>query len=301
MKICLDAGHSKKYNQSPCDGRYYESDMVWKLTELQKKYLQQYGAEVITTRAGQNTDMGLEGRGLASKGYDLFISNHSNAVNGGVNESIDYPAAYCAINGSADQIGLLLAQCVETTIGTKQAARIEHKKGQNGNYYGVLRGATSAGTPGLILEHSFHTNSRITTWLLDDNNLDRLAKAEADMIAAFYGLTLAVEEKKSGWHQDGGFWYFYLGNTGDRVANDWYEDEDGKWYWFNGAGQMVANTWYLYKKSWYYLRSDGSMAKGLQESEGKWYYLNKDGKMETEAVTLTPDQDGALRHPGLAE
>ena len=301
MKICLDAGHSKKYNQSPCDARYYESDMVWKLTELQKKYLQQYGIEVITTRGSQNTDMALSDRGAAARGCDLFISNHSNAVAGGINDNIDYPASYCAVNGSADRIGLLLAQCVETTIRTKQAARIEHKQGQSGDYYGVLRGSTAAGTPGLILEHSFHTNPQVTAWLLDDNNLDRLAKAEADMIAAFYGLSLPVEEKKSGWYQEPDGWRFYLGNTGGCVINDWYQDEDGKWYWFDGSGRMVTDAWYQYNGHWYYLRLDGSMAKGLLADGGKWYYLDQSGKMAVEPITLAPDQDGALQYPGLAE
>ena len=50
MKICLDAGHQGRYNQSPADHRYYESVMVWKLHLLQKKYLEDYGIEVITTR-----------------------------------------------------------------------------------------------------------------------------------------------------------------------------------------------------------------------------------------------------------
>ena len=45
MKICLDAGHQGRYNQSPADHRYYESVMVWKLHLLQKKYLEEYGIE----------------------------------------------------------------------------------------------------------------------------------------------------------------------------------------------------------------------------------------------------------------
>ena len=40
MKICIDAGHYGKYNQSPADSRYYESDFTWKLHLLQKKYLE---------------------------------------------------------------------------------------------------------------------------------------------------------------------------------------------------------------------------------------------------------------------
>lgn len=108
-------------------------------------------------------------------------------------------------------------------------------------------------------------------------------------------------ENESGWCEEGGGWRYYNGDTGDCVRNNWVKDIDGKWYWFDGAGRMVTNTWYQYKEDWYYLRSDGSMAKGLQESGGKWYYMNLDGKMVTESVTLTPDQDGALRYPGLTE
>jgi len=295
MKICLDAGHFGKYNQSPADSRYYESDMAWKLTELQKKYLQQYGFEVITTRANQATGRDLYDRGAASKGCDLFISNHSNAVASTVNNSADYPAAYCAINHSADAVGLLLAQVVESYIGTKQAARIQNRSGNNGDYYAVLRGATAVGTPGLILEHSFHTNTATTAWLLDDNNLDRLAQAEASAIAMHYGVTVTV---KSGWIEENNGWRYYNGDTGSYVANDWVLD-GGKWYWFDGAGMMVANVWYMHNGHWYYLGADGAMLKGLQDINGKWYYLNENGEMATEPVTLTPDKDGALQYPSI--
>lgn len=293
MRICLDAGHYGKYNKSPVDSRYYESDMVWKLHLLQKKYLEEYGVEVIQTRSDQETDRGLYERGAASAGCDLFISDHSNAAE---KESVDYPAAYCAIGGSADGIGKGLAQCVEKVMGTSQASRIEHRKGSHGDYYGVVRGATAVGTPGLILEHSFHTNRTATQWLLDDGNLERLAQAEAEAIAGYYGL---IKQKKSGWMQEEGGERFYLGDTGKYVENDWYQD-DGKWYWFDGAGHMVTDAWYQYKGEWYYLGQDGAMVKGLMEDSGKWYYLDQDGRMVTEPVILVPDKDGALQYPGLA-
>ena len=64
---------------------------------------------------------------------------------------------------------------------------------------------------------------------------------------------------------------------------------------------MVHDTWYLYNGDWYYLGTDGVMAKGLQTVGGKWYYLDSNGRMVTEPVTLTPDQDGALQYPGLSQ
>lgn len=101
----------------------------------------------------------------------------------------------------------------------------------------------------------------------------------------------------SKWLESGDDWYYFDENC-YMVCDDW-EEVDGKWYWFNAAGIMVTNTWYKYDGSYYYLGTDGAMVKGLQDVDGKWYYLDKDGKMATEPVTLTPDQDGALRYPGL--
>jgi N-acetylmuramoyl-L-alanine amidase len=188
-KICLDAGHYGKYNQSPANKAYYESDMNWKLHNLLKKYLIQKGFEVIQTRSNQATDLELTARGKKAKGCDLFLSIHSNAVGSGVSESIDYPVAYVPLNGKGDKIGELLAECVADVMGTKQKSRIESKKGSTGlDYYGVIRGATSVGVPGIILEHSFHTNTKMANWLLVDSNLDKMAKAEADVIADYFGV-----------------------------------------------------------------------------------------------------------------
>ena len=63
MKICLDAGHYGKYNQSPANKAYYESDMNWKLHNLLEKYLVLYGFEVIQPRVNKDADMGFSARG----------------------------------------------------------------------------------------------------------------------------------------------------------------------------------------------------------------------------------------------
>lgn len=190
LKICIDAGHYGKYNQSPANKKYYESDMVWKLHLLQKKYLEGYGFEVITTRDEQTKDLTLSKRGKASKGCALFISDHSNAVANGVNEKVDYPVVYVPLSGEGDVLGQKLAECIADVMDTNQNGRISKRKSEKdgGEYYGVIRGAVSVGTVGMILEHSFHTNTRSTNWLLNDENLDKLAKAEADVIAAHYGM-----------------------------------------------------------------------------------------------------------------
>jgi N-acetylmuramoyl-L-alanine amidase len=188
MKICLDAGHYGKYNRSPANASYYESVQMWKLHLLLKKYLEEYGVDVVVTRSEQAKDLALEKRGKMAAGCDLFISLHSNAVGSYVDNSTDYPLACLCVNGKADTIGLKLAQCVAGVMGTKQSARTMHRQWGSSDYYGVLRGAAKVGVAGVLLEHSFHTNTTATNWLLSDKNLDKLAKAEADVIARHYGL-----------------------------------------------------------------------------------------------------------------
>ena len=188
IKICLDAGHYGKYNRSPAVNDYYESEMNWELHLLLKTELESYGFEVITTRKDQAKDMTLSARGKASKGCDLFLSIHSNAVGSAVNEKVDYVVVYVPLNGTGDAIGEKLAKCVENVMGTQQEARVKTREGKNGDYYGVIRGAVSVGVPGLIIEHSFHTNTRSTNWLLEYDNLKKLAKAEAKVIAEHYGM-----------------------------------------------------------------------------------------------------------------
>ena len=186
--VTLDAGHYGKYNRSPAVGDYYESDMVWKLHLSLREELEKYGITVRLTRAEQAKDMGLSARGKASEGSDLFLSIHSNAVGNGVNESVDYPLAIVQLDGKGNELGTALAKTIQETMGTTQAGRITTRKGNGGEYYGVLRGAAAVGTMGMILEHSFHTNTRATNWLLNDANLQALAQAEAKTIAAWFGL-----------------------------------------------------------------------------------------------------------------
>lgn len=198
IKICLDAGHYAKYNRSPAVPEYYESDMNWKLHLLLKKYLEQYGISVTTTRANKDKDLGLVARGQAAKGCDLFLSIHSNATGSSVRDDIDYPLVCVPVSGNGDTLGNKLADCITTTMGTTQNGRIEKKLGSDGksDWYSVIYGATSVGVVGLIMEHSFHTNTRSAQWLSNDQNLDKLAKAESAVIAAHYGVNKPTEEKQ---------------------------------------------------------------------------------------------------------
>lgn len=198
-KICLDAGHvGSKYNQSPVVKTYYESAMVWALHLKLKAQLEARGFQVVTTRASIDTDLGVYERGTASKGCDVFISLHSNACG---TESVDYPVVYRAYDNknNVDTLALKLAKKVGELMGTTRAGRTATRKNSSGGeYYGVLRGARAVGTPYyMLIEHSFHTNTKATKWLSKDANLDKLAVAEADILAEFFGMESSTETEKT--------------------------------------------------------------------------------------------------------
>ena len=206
--VCLDAGHYGKYNRSPVVPAYYESIMNWALHNYLATELQAYGIQVKKTRAAQAKDMALNTRGRAAAGCDLFISIHSNAAG---TESVDRPEAIylvdddcSAIDEASREIAGLLAETVREIMQTKDKAKTYSKLAgsdrdgdgkKNDDYYGVLYGAHQVGTAGIILEHSFHTNTRATKWLMKDANLRALAAAEAATIAAWFDVAKDDTEK----------------------------------------------------------------------------------------------------------
>lgn len=200
--ICLNAGHFAKYNQSPANPAYWESEVMWKYHLMKKAYLEQHGFEVRLTRNEQIKDMDIVARGMAAGGCVAYISDHSDAAE---NDVADFVSAYHLTSDNAtnaDEISKALAEklapVIANVMGTKQGYKVLTRQSgrdrnndgvMNDNYYGELHGSRLANVPGIILEHSFHTNPRSTNWLLNDSNLDRLARAEADVIAEYFGMT----------------------------------------------------------------------------------------------------------------
>lgn len=186
VKIMLDPGHYGSYYNKGAYPGYWESNMTWQLYLYLRDELENYdGFKIGTTRAAKAIDRDVYYRGTASSGYDLFLSLHSNAAGA----SADYPLIIKQKkNGVPAKLTTPLGKAIENTIGTKQSARTITKTNSDGKteYYGVLRGSAAVGTPGLILEHSFHTNYRAAKWLYQNSNLKLLAKAETKVLADYY-------------------------------------------------------------------------------------------------------------------
>lgn len=207
LKICLDAGHFGKQNNNPnVTPVYWESLMAWDLHLMLKEELEKYnGVTVITTRSDETKDLALEARGKAAKGCDLFISLHSNACD---TETVDRPVVIYPVSGKCKTLAENLAGTVKNVMQTNDPWRTYQRwnSAHNADYYGVIRGAASVGVPGLIIEHSFHTNTRAAKWLQSAANLRKLAEAEAEVLAAEYGLVRKgcpfTDVKEGKWYTD---------------------------------------------------------------------------------------------------
>lgn len=190
MKICIDAGHATGSNISPANAKYSEGTRMFVLQGFLKAALEQYGFNVICTKQTADECPSLYDRGMTAKGCDLFLSLHSNAVGNSVNESVDYVCVFYPVSGAGSDLAQALSEVIAAVMGTRQEpqTRVRWNSAHNADYYGVIRHSVAAGSVGMILEHSFHTNTKMTQWLLDDDNLRTLADAEAALLAEFYGM-----------------------------------------------------------------------------------------------------------------
>ena len=169
-RICLDPGHyGEKYNAGVVSG-YYESATVWKLTQYEKEYLEQMGIEVLVTRSNINENPDLTARGKMAAGCDLFVSNHTNACG---TEAVNRAVAIhftdrneTLVDDQSREFAAQIAKVIQNTMGVDgyqiYSRLSDNDRDGNGkkddNYYGVLNGSFLAGVPGVIAEHSFHTN-----------------------------------------------------------------------------------------------------------------------------------------------
>lgn len=207
IKIMLDPGHAGDYyNPSPVVAGYYESNMTWSLALKLKNALEKYGFEVGLTRQTKGEDPELTERGRRAKGCDLFLSLHSNAA---ATEAPDapwlihlLPDGKTTLDEKSVSVAKLLGPVISRIMGV--SAPFYYTKGvdfdRDGNgylddeYYGVLFGAKSVSVPGVILEHSFHTNEKAARWLMNENNLTLLAEEEARTLADYYGMKKEEDE-----------------------------------------------------------------------------------------------------------
>lgn len=221
MKICLDPGHyGNNFNPGVAAG-YVESNFTWAYYFLLKERLERYGVEVICTRKSKDDypknskgKEDLQARGKKSQGCDLFISIHSNAVD----NKPDMTSVFCHWSvrsggeAIAKKIGNALTMLFRSEWGHCDAPTFyaeESDKYPSYDYFGVLKGAASVEVPGIIVEHSFHTNKTYCEWAMQEGSLEKMADVEVNAIAEYYGLSQPIHDE-----------LFYIPQLVDLVKGD---------------------------------------------------------------------------------
>jgi N-acetylmuramoyl-L-alanine amidase len=119
IKIMIDPGHYAGFNKSSVYPSYCEGDKMWILSQYLIEELKTYGFEVGCTKPSINEypkNNGADyayGRGMMAKGYDVFISLHSNAC---ATESVDRVVVIIPMCAAGRTLGNELGQIVKDTM-----------------------------------------------------------------------------------------------------------------------------------------------------------------------------------------
>lgn len=187
-KVMIDPGHAPgNVNRGPTG--YYEYQGMWKLSNYLKEELTKRGVQADLTRT-EYQDPSLSERGKKSKGYDLFISEHSNAHNGKV-RGVE---VFYSLQRPGDKVhAQALSKAISTLMNNpnRGAKTWQYPNKPGVDYHGVIRAAASVGCPHIFLvENGFHDNPQDEAWLKQDSNLRKLAQTQADIICNILGVKL---------------------------------------------------------------------------------------------------------------
>lgn len=191
MKVCLDAGHYKGYNVGYYK-QYAEGTAMFDYMGRLAKRLTACGIEVVTTKKTVEENPSLTARGTCAKGCDLFVSLHSNGVN---DTSAHGVSTFYSIKRDGDRIAAQnWCDKLANLIGTRSRGATTRQGGGDWDYYTVIQYAIKANCPHVFLiEHSFHSNPQECKWLMQSENLERMAELECDLICGI----LNVDPKKA--------------------------------------------------------------------------------------------------------
>ena len=155
---------------------------------------------MFLTRTGTE-DLSLYSRGQVAvkNDCDVFFSIHSNARSG--DETHRGVVVYYSIfqpehKGLMEELGRAAAEAMGSIF---QCAIT--RKGNNGNwdYNTVIKSAVDGGVPmAFLVEHGYHTNREDCAALMKDEVLEKIAEAEAGILAEHFGLVQEQEGENGG-------------------------------------------------------------------------------------------------------
>ena len=181
MKILLNAGHGAGIGHNRGGICFNEGDNNFYYSLVLKEELGQYkNVKVDLVRNKISDNPSLAERSAMGKGYDLFLSIHSNAAELSVRgtevwDSVEKP-----------NFALAKAICDNTAkLFNHNNRGVKYKEGQTGyNWYAELR--FNEAKSAMIVENGFHTN--YDDCIFFKNNHRLIAQTQAKLIASHYKL-----------------------------------------------------------------------------------------------------------------
>ena len=190
-KVMIDPGHAPGNTNSGKNG-YYEYAGMWRLSNYLKAALERCGVTAALTRT-ENADPSLAARGKAAAGYDLFISQHSNAANGAARGVEVYYSV--RIPGDRDFAAEMARDTAALMGSVNRGAKTREADAKGWDYYTVMLEAQKAGAKHVLLaETGFHDNASDEAFLLVDVNLAKIAEAQAKVICKYLGVAYKALE-----------------------------------------------------------------------------------------------------------
>jgi hypothetical protein len=184
MRVLIDPGHAPGNANGGRNG-YKEYAGMWKLSNFLKDILVSSGVRASLTRT-EDSDPPIEARGRMAEGYNLFISQHSNAFNGLV-RGVECFHSVARPNDRA--IAARLTAAVSTLMDNPDRGAKTRVGNGGADYFGVIRAAVAAGCPHVFLmESGFHDNELDEAFLLKAKNLRRIAEVQAQIILDTLGV-----------------------------------------------------------------------------------------------------------------
>lgn len=230
--VTLDPGHGGKDSGATQEWNgktAMEKEMNLKIALACRDELSKYrGIKVYMTR-DDDTFVELSDRVKYAKNVnsDLIVSMHNDADN---NKSVHGTLMLIPIKGTYNSWLLPESQKTATLIhnnlvqlGMYDRGYLQRKSdgtnhypdGSIADYYSILRNATKANIPSMIVEHAVITNRNdYKNYLSSDGKLKKLGIADADAIAKAYNLKLKTDPISAAENNDAPF--------EDVYESDWY-------------------------------------------------------------------------------
>ena len=187
MKVCIDPGHGGKDRANVGVSGYVEADGNLKIAFLVAEFLKPYPVEVIFTRILASKSLDLDDRCKIANDakVDLFVSIHSNAHDIPEVRGTETYHSINSVPGRGGQRLAVLVHCGVLACAGTEDHGIRSRAGDNGDYYGVIRGTNM---PAVIVEVAYHSNPEDEALLKTPEFRQKAARGIAQGIVAYLGL-----------------------------------------------------------------------------------------------------------------